>query len=38
MMVGFPSIVFMKDGMPLPRRYLYRILLFDQDTNVVLPQ
>lgn len=37
-MVGFPSVVFTKDGTPLPRRYHYRILLIDQDKNVVLPQ
>lgn len=38
MMVGFPSIVFMKDGTSLPRLYLYHILLIDQDKNVALPQ
>lgn len=37
-MVGFPFAVFLKDGMPLPRRYLHHILLIDQDANVVLPQ
>lgn len=37
-MVGFLSVVFTKDGTPLPRRYLYRILLLDQDKNVVLAQ
>lgn len=37
MMVGFPSIAFMKDGMPLPRRYLHHILLNDLGNNVVLP-
>jgi len=37
MMVGFPSIVVMKDGMPLPRQYLHHILLNDRGNNVVLP-
>lgn len=37
-MVGFPSVVFMKDGTPLSRRYLCHILLIDQDKNVVRPQ
>jgi len=37
MMVGFPSIAFMKDGTPHPRQYLHHILLNDRGNNVVLP-